>query len=71
MTNSTGSMVNVPHGIGKLFVQDTVSVSDPNGLLDSLANTFIQRPRVPEPSALLGLGLLGLGGLISKTRRRG
>lgn len=71
MTSSTGSMVNVPHGIGKLFVQDTVSVSNPNGLLDSLANTFIQRPSVPEPSALLGLGLLGLGGLISKTRRRG
>lgn len=72
-TSSTGTLVNVPHGIGKLFVQDTVSVSDPSGLLDSLANTFIQRSRVvvPEPSALLGLGLLGLGGLISKTRRRG
>ncbi|WP_374756688.1 PEP-CTERM sorting domain-containing protein [Microcystis aeruginosa] len=36
----------------------------------SFTNTFKQTP-VPEPSALLGLGLLGLGGLISKTRRRG
>jgi|NOAtaT_7_FD_contig_123_17941_length_1006_multi_120_in_1_out_1_1 hypothetical protein len=73
VTSSTGTIVQVPHGIGKLFVQDTVSVSDPDGILNSLTNDFIQRPRVvvPEPSALLGLGLLGLGGLISKTRRRG
>lgn len=71
MTSSTGTMIDVPHGIGKLFVQDTVSVSDPDGILNSLTNDFIQRPRVPEPSALLGLGLLGLGGLISKTRRQG
>ncbi|WP_286827150.1 PEP-CTERM sorting domain-containing protein [Microcystis sp. LSC13-02] len=71
-TNSTGTIVQVPHGIGKLFVRDTVSVSDPNGILNSLSNDFIQREKsVPEPSALLGLGLLGLGGLISKTRRRG
>jgi len=71
-TNSTGTVVQVPNNITKLFVRDTVSVSDPNGILTSFSNDFVQTPKlVPEPSALLGLGLLGLGGLISKTRRRG
>lgn len=71
ITNSTGTVVYVPNNITKLFVRDTVSVSDPNGILNSFSNDFVQSQSVPEPSALLGLGLLGLGGLISKTRRRG
>jgi hypothetical protein len=55
-----------------LFILDTVTYADANAQFSSFTNTFTQTPElVPEPSALLGLGLLGLGGLISKTRRRG
>jgi hypothetical protein len=58
-----------------LFILDTVTYASANAQFSSFTNTFTQTPQqhqsVPEPSALLGLGLLGLGGLISKTRRRG
>lgn len=76
LTSTDGSMggpFNVPAGITELFILDTVTYSGPNAQFSSFTNTFTQTPKppVPEPSALLGLGLLGLGGLISKTLRRG
>lgn len=75
-TNGTmGGPYNVPTGITELFILDTVTYTSPTAQFSSFTNTFTQSPQqqpsVPEPSALLGLGLLGLGGLISKTRRRG
>ena len=76
LTSTDGSMGGpfiVPAGITELFILDTVTYADANAQFSSFTNTFTQTPKptVPEPSALLGLGLLGLGGLISKTRRRG
>ena len=69
---STAGPLPVPAGITELFILDTVTYADANAQFSSFTNTFTQTPKlVPEPSALLGLGLLGLGGLISKTRRRG
>ncbi|WP_228009816.1 PEP-CTERM sorting domain-containing protein [Microcystis aeruginosa] len=72
---STDGPVAVPTGITDLFILDTVTYASANAQFSSFTNTFTQTPQqqpsVPEPSALLGLGLLGLGGLISKTRRRG
>ncbi|GCA69500.1 hypothetical protein MiYa_01026 [Microcystis aeruginosa NIES-2519] len=73
LTSTDGSMggpFNVPGGITELFILDTVTYLNTAAQFTSFTNTFKQTP-VPEPSALLGLGLLGLGGLISKTRRRG
>lgn len=78
LTSTDGSMggpYNVPTGITELFILDTVTYTSDTAQFSSFTNTFTQTPQqqpsVPEPSALLGLGLLGLGGLISKTRRRG
>ncbi|WP_374705126.1 PEP-CTERM sorting domain-containing protein [Microcystis aeruginosa] len=70
---STAGPYSVPTGITELFILDTVTYGNSQAQFNSFTNTFTQtpQPRVPEPSALLGLGLLGLGGLISKTRRRG
>ena len=72
---STGGPYSVPTGITELFILDTVTYGNSQAQFNSFTNTFTQTPQqqpsVPEPSALLGLGLLGLGGLISKTRRRG
>ncbi len=69
---TTGGPYNVPTGITELFILDTVTYTSATAQFSSFTNTFTQTPKlVPEPSALLGLGLLGLGGLISKTRRRG
>ncbi|MCA2658143.1 MAG: PEP-CTERM sorting domain-containing protein [Microcystis sp. M049S2] len=70
---STAGPVAVPTGITELFILDTVTYASANAQFSSFTNTFTQTPKppVPEPSALLGLGLLGLGGLISKTLRRG
>jgi hypothetical protein len=72
---STGGPYSVPTGITELFILDTVTYGNSEAQFNSFTNTFTQTPQqqpsVPEPSALLGLGLLGLGGLISKTRRRG
>ena len=70
-----GGPYSVPTGITELFILDTVTYTSATAQFSSFTNTFTQTPQqqpsVPEPSALLGLGLLGLGGLISKTRRRG
>lgn len=67
-----GGPYSVPTGITELFILDTLTYTDATAQFSSFTNTFTQTPKlVPEPSALLGLGLLGLGGLISKTRRRG
>ncbi|WP_353736972.1 MULTISPECIES: PEP-CTERM sorting domain-containing protein [unclassified Microcystis] len=70
-----GGPYSVPTGITELFILDTVTYTSATAQFTSFTNTFTQSPQqqpsVPEPSALLGLGLLGLGGLISKTRRRG
>jgi hypothetical protein len=70
-----GGPYSVPTGITELFILDTVTYTSATAQFSSFTNTFTQSPQqqpsVPEPSALLGLGLLGLGGLISKTRRRG
>ena len=76
LTSTDGSAagpVAVPTGTTELFILDTVTYASANAQFSSFTNTFTQTPKppVPEPSALLGLGLLGLGGLISKTRRRG
>jgi hypothetical protein len=74
LTSINGAMAgpyNVPTGITELFILDTVTYTSPTAQFSSFTNTYTQKPSVPEPSALLGLGLLGLGGLISKTRRRG
>ena len=75
INGTMGGPYNVPTGITELFILDTVTYASPTAQFSSFTNTFTQSPQqqpsVPEPSALLGLGLLGLGGLISKTRRRG
>jgi hypothetical protein len=75
INGTMGGPYNVPTGITELFILDTVTYTSPTAQFSSFTNTFTQSPQqqpsVPEPSALLGLGLLGLGGLISKTRRRG
>ncbi|MEA5511040.1 PEP-CTERM sorting domain-containing protein [Crocosphaera sp. UHCC 0190] len=71
LTSVGGSQPNavsiLPFHTKNISVEYTITITG-DGALDSVGNGLTQQ-QVPEPSTLLGLGVLGLGGLVSRKRK--